>query len=197
MSESDEQRQQRLSLAYQKHKQRQSAPAAIKRQVMQRARAENQTGWQQSGRNLMTLVGLAMSCAFLAVLSFQYWLPEPTHSTSSLRLVELHTLAPAPNEPQYAKQVSYQQYRAEYLQKQALSMQVQQLARLTIKQDGSWQLARCDNKQLHLSKDLVAMLEQQKRLQASLHNGISVAYSTSAKGLITQIVALDEPLMCS
>lgn len=196
MSDARDDFEQQMQRAYKQSKKRAFAPSAIRRNVLARAKKESHQPWLQMSRNLAALGGLAVSVVFIGFLFLQQVEPGGESSGKQARFVELHTLGGRVSSQQYAREVHYEQFLADYQQSQLLAKTISQQARLSIREDGSWQLDSCDQKQMVLSRDLVAMLDKHDRLSLSLSPGSIVQVSTSETGLITKIIGLQTPMMC-
>lgn len=192
MSESHDDFERALQQQFQQQKNNVKAPDAIKRNVL--AKARRNAGEAQPMFSLVNFQSVAV-LASLFVFGWVFWWPtEAPTSHNEMAMLEYHILEteqPAAN----ARALSYAAL-SDLSTNSTLSANNRKHVRLAIKPDGAWQLTSCEDQEILLSRELVAMLQDYERVPVTVSPDKPMDLLLAQDGKVLQLLESEEPLSC-
>lgn len=198
--ESDSHFDSSLARHYQRSKSDAKAPTGIKQNVMLKAtREDKDKQFGVSWQGLSQLAFAASICMFVFLLLTPNQ-PENSLQLANRNIIEFHTIDGTPANSQMTSRASiniaYAKLEQEYARNTLLIAGVQRQAKLKINGDGSWQLNTCEQHDLLLSGELVAMFDKYQLLPDLAQSGMVVNIGFDNKGHIIQIEASQSSMLC-
>lgn len=183
---------------YQKQKQQTKLPAHIKNRVMRAARQEQTEAKPNLLQqwNWLLAVGCVTGLFLLFELVSYSRLPfEDNHQYTQVHIhkLEQEPFTSASQQPGYNQKIEQFQYAYQQRQQQNYAFHRKQKARL-INNQGSWELATCDDQLIKISSQLMAELFKQRKVEEQLLPGNPVVIEFDQRGRIIRIS--DSQQMC-
>lgn len=193
MSESHDDFERALQQQFQHQKKRVKAPDAIKRNLL--AKARRNAGSRQPVFSLVNFQAVAV-LASLFVFGWIFWWPgDAPSSQPDMAMLEYHILE-SEQATANAGALSYGSLSDLATQSSTLLADNRKHVRLAIQPDGAWQLRSCEHNDMLLSKELVAMLQEYKRVPLAVSPDKPFDVLLAADGKIMQLRESTEPLIC-
>lgn len=188
---------------YSADKANRSTPRSVRRNVMLAAKKEelafnalpNQIkNWANTTKSLLASSALVALVAVVWV--GQYKLEQGGFDEGQYTNVQIHSLSSGESLASENIRLKYDEAYREFLQQQGtLSAHHQSSAKLQMSNEG-WTLATCENELLQISDELLAVLNDVKRVDIDLAVGDSVDILFAMDGRIIQILKSPVPLRC-
>lgn len=195
MKQSDNKFESELARQYQQSKLNTKAPLALKQQVLLKAARADKENTTNYARHWSLQLAMAASILVLSFIVFMPHFPDSSRHEVAHNIIEFHSIDNTPSASEVTN-IAYARLEQEYARNTLLIAAVQKQARLKINLDGSWQLNTCEQNNILLSKELVAMLDKYALLPELPESGMLVSVGFDEGGHIIQIEPKQSSMLC-
>lgn len=193
MSEQNREFESSLQQHYQRQKAAVNLPGELKKTVLAKAKRVDKSHPRERMGQQLGLWALAAT-----VVVTLYFMIRPTHQSEpqqEVTYIEYHGFDQT-QQLANSNSRSFQDYTQELQDKTQLFQAKRLQARLAVQTNGTWQLETCRDRALHLSQELVAMLQAIDRVPQITQPDTPIDVYLAQNGQVLQIQARDEPMIC-
>lgn len=194
MAERNEQQEHSLEALYAQRKSEHLAPASIKKNVLLKQNATQDT--KPMFQRIMYIATVACTLLLFGLFGLQKM--DNSIETMPSHQVYIHSLTPELPESEREKiNNRYAKHYQEYLlQQKTFAMHHKKRAALELVNNG-WQLKTCDDQVMLISNELVAALAKINQLDNKLKSGDVVNVAFDIDGMILTIEQSNKPMLCT